>query len=92
MNFCKKVIFLILFIILYLFFPRGTKEFLISVSMLSNGPWTPVLRATLEDSRGRICPYDETIFNISPIMGRYALFEVLSFHDKGAALQYFEII
>ena len=70
---------------------RSTKEFKVLLSNFPTGPWREVLHETLEDSSQMTDPLPLLEFPITPKVGRYVKFFLLSFYGLGGGLNYFAV-
>ena len=70
---------------------RSTKEFKVLLSNFPSGPWREVLHETLEDSSQMTDPLPLLEFPITPTVGRYVKFSLLSFYGLGGGLNYFAV-
>ena len=73
---------------------RGSKEFQVSISHYSAGPWSSVVHETLEDSRDQDDPLPVLTFPLSSdikVTARFVKFNLISWYGYGGGLQYFHL-
>ena len=73
---------------------RSSKEFQVSISHYSAGPWSTVMYEILEDSRDQADPLPVLTFPLSThteVTARFVKFNLISWYGYGGGLQYFHL-